>query len=443
MKSNFKNFLFSNLKTANKKPESLFSLKSFILGLFLLEGAGWHTVRCVVAHYLKLGEQIFDRQKLTNILYEAKIPDYKRLAEKITSCMDALIEKGSKEYEKLKREGIDLLVGEELPDFVSDFNGEKPLWLFIKGDKSLLYSNKYLRVGIIGTRNPSAGAEDYVKKLVWLLAHYPVIIVSGLANGIDSFAHRISIDKDLKNVAFLGHGLHISISKESKKSFASIFATVIIERIFDLIYLLLFLSILLFFTPFSISSNIIIIASFELAGIIVFIGLIFILSIIKFEEKFIIFIKKILKPFPKKIEEALINFSISLIEGSKTLKIVYKNIFFHVSSFLVAFFQALIFIMIIYSLNIKISLSAALIISLIITLSHALPAAPGYIGSFQIVWIAIFSLIGLPIETIISSSIIANFINLLYTLFISGILASIYGFKISEYLELTLKKKYY
>jgi uncharacterized membrane protein YbhN (UPF0104 family) len=99
--------------------------------------------------------------------------------------------------------------------------------------------------------------------------------------------------------------------------------------------------------------------------------------------------------------------------------------------------------MIIYSLSIKISLFIALIISLIITLSHALPAAPGYLGSFQIVWIAIFSLIGLPIETIISSSIIANFINLLYTLFISGILTSIYGFKISEYLELTIKKKYY
>ncbi|MEM2987049.1 MAG: lysylphosphatidylglycerol synthase transmembrane domain-containing protein [Nitrososphaerota archaeon] len=235
----------------------------------------------------------------------------------------------------------------------------------------------------------------------------------------------------------------LAISKESKKSFASIFATVIIERIFDLIYLLLFLSILLFFIPFSISSNIIIIASFELAGVVIFIGLIFIFSIIKFEEKFINFINKILKPFPKKIKEALINFSISLIEGSKTLKIVYKNIFFHIFSFFITFFQALIFIMIIYSLDIKISLFSALIISLIITLSHALPAAPGYVGSFQIVWIAIFSLIGLPIETIISSSIIANFINLLYILFISGVLASLYGFKISEYLELTMKKKYY
>jgi uncharacterized protein (TIRG00374 family) len=213
----------------------------------------------------------------------------------------------------------------------------------------------------------------------------------------------------------------LAISKESKKSFASIFATVIIERIFDLI----------------------IIASFELAGIIVFIGLIFIFAIIKFEEKFIIFINKILKPFPKKIKDALINFSISLIKGSKTLKIVYKNIFFHLFSFFITFFQALIFTMIIYSLDIKISLFSALIISLIITLSHALPAAPGYIGSFQIVWIAIFSLIGLPIEKIISSSIIANFINLLYTLLISGILTSIYGFKISEYLEITIKKKYY
>lgn len=216
MKSNFKSFLFPIFETGDRKSENSFDLKAFILGLSLLEGAGWNTVRCVISHYLKSGEAIFNRQKLINILHEAKIPDYKRIAEKIISCKDGLIEKGSKEYEKLKNEGINLLVGEELPDFVSDFNGEKPLWLFVKGNKSLLYSKKYLRVGIVGTRNPSVEAEDYVKKLVWLLAHYPIIIVSGLANGIDSLAHKISIDKGLKNVAFLGHGLRISISKESK-----------------------------------------------------------------------------------------------------------------------------------------------------------------------------------------------------------------------------------
>lgn len=234
----------------------------------------------------------------------------------------------------------------------------------------------------------------------------------------------------------------LAISKEGKGSFASIFATVIIERLFDLIYLLLFLSILLLFIPFSISSSFLITASFELTGIVVFIGLIFIFAIIKFEEKFINFIKKILKPFPKKIKEALINFSFSLIKGSKTFNFVYKNILFHIFSFLIILFQALIFIMIIYSLDLRVPLISALIISLIITLSHALPAAPGYLGSFQIVWIAIFSLLGFPIETIISSSIIAHFINLLYTLLISGILTSIYGFKITEYLELVIKRKY-
>jgi len=60
---------------------------------------------------------------------------------------------------------------------------------------------------VIGSRNHSPYGEEACRQLIGGLKGYPVVIVSGLAIGIDSIAHEAALDTGIKTVAFPGSGL--------------------------------------------------------------------------------------------------------------------------------------------------------------------------------------------------------------------------------------------
>ncbi len=60
---------------------------------------------------------------------------------------------------------------------------------------------------VVGSRAHSTYGEDACRRLIAGLAGYPVVIVSGLAIGIDSIAHEAALESGLKTVAFPGSGL--------------------------------------------------------------------------------------------------------------------------------------------------------------------------------------------------------------------------------------------
>ncbi len=62
-------------------------------------------------------------------------------------------------------------------------------------------------VAIVGTRRPTAYGEKVTYQIASELAHAGAVIVSGLAIGIDSIAHRAALDAGGKTVAVLAHGL--------------------------------------------------------------------------------------------------------------------------------------------------------------------------------------------------------------------------------------------
>lgn len=61
---------------------------------------------------------------------------------------------------------------------------------------------------IVGSRKHTSYGRDVCEKLIEGLRGYPIVIVSGLALGIDSIAHRKAIDTGLTTVAFPGSGLN-------------------------------------------------------------------------------------------------------------------------------------------------------------------------------------------------------------------------------------------
>jgi DNA processing protein len=81
---------------------------------------------------------------------------------------------------------------------------DPPTMLFYKGNADL---NASKLVGIVGTRNHTDYGKQVTEKLVKDLAPQNAVIVSGLAFGIDSIAHKAAIKYNLATIAALGHGL--------------------------------------------------------------------------------------------------------------------------------------------------------------------------------------------------------------------------------------------
>jgi DNA processing protein len=73
------------------------------------------------------------------------------------------------------------------------------------------------RVSVIGTRNPSLAGLNATKMIVERLVKEGIIIVSGLARGIDTIAHTTAIERGGKTIAVLGTPLNRFYPPENKE----------------------------------------------------------------------------------------------------------------------------------------------------------------------------------------------------------------------------------
>jgi DNA processing protein len=81
---------------------------------------------------------------------------------------------------------------------------DSPVLLYYKGNADLNHSKI---VSIVGTRNATAYGKQICKDLAAVLAPYNVLIVSGLAYGIDVAIHKECLQQQIPTVGILGHGL--------------------------------------------------------------------------------------------------------------------------------------------------------------------------------------------------------------------------------------------
>jgi len=81
---------------------------------------------------------------------------------------------------------------------------DSPPLLYYKGNADL---NSSKIIAIVGTRNHNDYGKNICEKLIEELVNEDVIIVSGLAFGIDSIAHKTAVKNNLKTVGVLAHGL--------------------------------------------------------------------------------------------------------------------------------------------------------------------------------------------------------------------------------------------
>jgi DNA processing protein len=118
-----------------------------------------------------------------------------------------------KELENVLRDGISVLIHNEV-DYPNDLrnlgNHFPPGILYIKGDIAKMKSvlKNHIRIAIVGTRAMSEYGESMTRKIVQGLVHYSPVIISGMARGVDTVAHKEALKHGLFTIAVLGYGLN-------------------------------------------------------------------------------------------------------------------------------------------------------------------------------------------------------------------------------------------
>lgn len=103
----------------------------------------------------------------------------------------------------MKRE-IQPLLNAQFPPLLAEIP-DKPEQLYIKG--TLPKWDEYKLLCIVGSRRYSAYGKQVCEKLISGLKEYNIIIVSGLALGIDSISHRVALANNMPTIAIPGSGL--------------------------------------------------------------------------------------------------------------------------------------------------------------------------------------------------------------------------------------------
>ncbi len=87
-----------------------------------------------------------------------------------------------------------------------------PTVIYIKGNKEILNEKS---IAIIGCRDCSTYGKNAAREIAYELSNKGINIISGLAKGIDSFAHIGAVQAKGKTIAVLGNGLDTVYPKEN------------------------------------------------------------------------------------------------------------------------------------------------------------------------------------------------------------------------------------
>ncbi len=121
---------------------------------------------------------------------------------------DAALAQAAEAVARAEASGARLIVAgdDEYPASLLELHDPPPT-LFCVGDTALL---TLASVAIVGTRRATAYGERVTRELAGALARAGVVIVSGLARGIDTAAHTAALEVGGRTAAVLGTGVDVA-----------------------------------------------------------------------------------------------------------------------------------------------------------------------------------------------------------------------------------------
>jgi len=124
----------------------------------------------------------------------------------------------NKEIEDLVKHKIETLfyLDAEYPKRLKNYD-DSPIVLYYKGTANLNHSSV---ISVVGTRKSSTYGKLFTDQLAEALSPFNPLIVSGLADGSDTNAHKAALKNNMETVGVLGHGLH-TIFPSSNRNLAA------------------------------------------------------------------------------------------------------------------------------------------------------------------------------------------------------------------------------
>ncbi len=118
------------------------------------------------------------------------------------------------------------IIDEDYPEQLKKIY-KPPFVLFYHGDKSLLRHPHHM-LAVIGSRQPSAYGVMMTRTIVKDLIKHDVLIISGLAKGIDHLAHQTTLDEHGATIAVLGGGIDTIYPEETRDTYRTMRKTQLI-----------------------------------------------------------------------------------------------------------------------------------------------------------------------------------------------------------------------
>ena len=186
------------------------------LGLSLTPGVGAGRGRKLVDHFGGI-DRLFSAP-LTE-LEAAGLPAVS--AQSI--ALGKSLELGGEQYDRVRESGAAVIVpgDPEYPSRLLEIY-DPPLALYVRGNAELIGRDG---VAVVGTRHPSPYGIGMAERLACDLAARGLVIISGMARGVDTAAHRGALNAKGLTVAVWGTGIDVTYPKENQKLTDQILAT--------------------------------------------------------------------------------------------------------------------------------------------------------------------------------------------------------------------------
>lgn len=176
------------------------------IAMMALTRVGYYNLTGILDFYKHAGSAtaIIDHRKDVREV----IPDASpKLVERIRDC-ETHIHRAEEEYEWTQQHGVRILRwgDDEYPQRLAEC-ADAPLILYYKGTADL---NQMRVINIVGTRHCTIYGQDIVRHFIDGLREIcgnRMLVVSGLAYGVDIAAHRNALEKGFETVGVLAHGL--------------------------------------------------------------------------------------------------------------------------------------------------------------------------------------------------------------------------------------------
>jgi uncharacterized protein (TIRG00374 family) len=206
------------------------------------------------------------------------------------------------------------------------------------------------------------------------------------------------------------------LGEKEETGFGPSFSSIVVERTLDLVGLLSIGIVAMFLVSAQAGLSDLVVNIFTAVAVLIAVILAVIIVGVKKEDLIIRLLTRITSKIPlvKKYTNRIADFVSSLIKGLQGLS---QNPKMFVTNISLTWILWLIHTSAIYltftAFNYPISFVAAILGGVLMSLSHILPATPGYVGSYEAFWALIFFSLGVPENLLLATAVISHLIGLL------------------------------